>query len=279
MQVMTAAHPGYHGPIRGRSPSPRRMAGSLSIRPGFMRPMPQRRSTEVGTLPGGGIRSGERKGNKLEGEIGLMGTPISTANYGITTHSLGSRAVAVSTIGYLCFGLAGWMICMDAAGWFSGTGGMNLLYPLSLVLAIMGILGFVCGRGLDSIVFFTGAILFSTTSAYEAMVATGKTPDPVSYLGWFACLFAIFFGYIWAGSFKSGRTRSLFLLGTWITMILAAIGAWTGATGFYKAAGYIGLITSAIAIVVSANEVIRLGSNVNPNLETVGPTVKPMAAD
>ena len=207
-----------------------------------------------------------------------MGTPIST-NYGITTCSLNSRGVAVSTVGYLCFGLAGWMVCMNAAGWFSGVHEIALLYPLSIILAVMGVLGFVCGRGLDSIIFFTGAILFGSTSAYSVMVAAGKTPDPYSYLGWFACLFAIFFGYIWAGSFKSGRTRSLFLLGTWLTMISAAIGAWTSVPGFYTASGYIGLFASAIAMIVSANEVIRLGNNVNPNMETVGPNVKPMAAD
>lgn len=208
-----------------------------------------------------------------------MGTPISSTNYGITTYSLGSRAVTVSTVGYLCLGLAGWMVSMVAAGWFSGSYGSALLFPLSLVLATMGILGFVSGRGLDSIIFFTGAVLFGTASAYTMVIGTGKTPDPVSYLGWYACLFAIFFGYIWAASFKSGRTRSLFLLGAWLTMILAAIGAWTGVGDFFMASGYIGLITSAIAIIVSANEVIRLGSNVNPNVETVGPTVKPMAAD
>ncbi|HEV2324257.1 MAG TPA: hypothetical protein VGS10_09945 [Terracidiphilus sp.] len=207
-----------------------------------------------------------------------MGTPIST-NYGTTTYSLGSRAVVVSTVGYLCLGLAGWMISMSAAGWFHGAYALGLLYPLSVVLAIMGILGFVSGRGLDSIVFFTGAVLFSTSSAYMGMVGVGRTPQPVSFLGWFACLFAIFFGYIWAGSFRSGRGRSLFLLGTWVTMILAAIGAWTGVGGFFMASGYIGLITSAIAMIVSANEVIRLGSSINPNIESAGPTVKPMAAD
>lgn len=207
-----------------------------------------------------------------------MGTPIST-NYGTTTYSLGSRAVVVSTVGYLCLGLAGWMISMSAAGWFHGAYALGLLYPLSVVLAIMGILGFVSGRGLDSIVFFTGAVLFSTSSAYMGMVGVGRTPQPVSFLGWFACLFAIFFGYIWAGSFRSGRGRSLFLLGTWVTMILAAIGAWTGVSGFFMASGYIGLITSAIAMIVSANEVIRLGSSINPNIEAAGPTVKPIAAD
>lgn len=208
-----------------------------------------------------------------------MGTPIITT-FGSSASSLGSRAVAVSTVGYLCFGLAGWMISMSAAGWYTRGFALGLLYPLAIVLAIMGILGFVCGRSLDSIIFFTGAVLFSSATAYVAMVGVGRTPYPYSYLGWFACLFAIFFGYIWAGSFKSGMIRSSFLLGTWVTMILAAIGAWTGAGGFFMASGYIGLITSAIAMILSANEVIRLGSNVNPNLETVGTTtVKPMAAD
>jgi succinate-acetate transporter protein len=216
----------------------------------------------------------------------MSSVPINSGTYGVpttqgaTTSSFGSRAVAVSTVGYLCFGLAGWMVSMDAAGWFHGAFGTAILYPLSVILAIMGILGFVCGRGLDAIIFFTGATLFSTSSAYMVMIGNGKTADPVSYLGWYACLFAIFFGYIWAGSFRSGRVRSAFLLGTWLTLILAAIGAWTGATGFYMASGYIGLITAAIAMIVSANEVIGLGSRVNLNLESAGPTtVKPMAAD
>ncbi len=208
-----------------------------------------------------------------------MGTPITNVSFGKMTSSLGSRAVAVSTVGYLCLGLAGWMISMSAAGWFHGTYALGLLYPLSVVLAVMGILGFVSGRGLDSIVFFTGAILFSTSSAYMGMAGMGRTAQPASFLGWFACLFAIFFGYIWAGSFHSGRGRSIFLLGTWVTMILAAIGAWTGVDGFFMASGYIGLITSAVAMIVSGNEVIRLGSSMDPNIETAGPTVKPIAAD
>jgi uncharacterized protein len=206
-----------------------------------------------------------------------MGTAISTPFN--TTSSLGSRGVAVSTVGYLCFGLAGWMISMSNAGWYSGAYALGLLYPLSIVLAVVGVLGFVCGRGLDSIIFFTGAILFSSSSAYMAMVDAGKTPQPVSFLGWFACLFAIFFGCIWAGSFRSGRIRSLFLLGAWLTMILAAIGSWTFVGGFFKASGYLGLITAAVAMIASANEVIRLGGNANPNIDTTGATVKPMAAD
>lgn len=208
-----------------------------------------------------------------------MGTPIESSSYGTVAWHLGSRGMAASTVGYLCFGLAGWMISMTAAGWFTAPYGEAVLYPLTVVLAIIGVLAFVSGRGLDSIIFFTGAIMFGTTAAYRVLVGTGKTPDPASYMGWFACLFAIFFGYMWAASFRSGLGRSLFLLGTWITLILAAIGAWTSVTSLFMASGYLGLITSAIAMVVSANEVIRLGGNMNPNVESTGPTIKPIAAD
>jgi hypothetical protein len=46
------------------------------------------------------------------------------------------------------------------------------------------------------------------------------------------------------------------------------------------AAGYCGLITAGIAWVVSASEVIRMGSQANPNLGAQGATtMKPMAAD
>jgi uncharacterized protein len=207
-----------------------------------------------------------------------------TYTYGPTGSSTGPRAMAVSTIGYLCFGLGAWMVSMSAAGWYSGVFAVGLLFPLAVVLAIMGILGFVCGRGLDAIIFFTGATLSGSASAYLAAAATGRGLYPMTYLGWFAGLFALFFGYIWAGSAKSGATRWWFLLGTWVTLILGAIGAWIGgggvSTGFLMAAGYCGLITAGIAWVVSASEVIRMGSQANPNLGAQGATtMKPMAAD
>ncbi len=189
-----------------------------------------------------------------------------------------SRALAVSTVGYLCLALAGWMLSMGTASWFTQEFGVTLLYPLTFVLAVMGILSFVLGRGLDSIVFFAGATLFGTASAYEALIAAGKTPDPGSFLGWFAFLWAVFFCYIWAGSFKSGTSRMLFLLGSWLTMLALAIGCWTGVAGFLIIGGYLGLITSIFAVITSASEVFRLSATGNPNVESSG-QVKPMAAD
>lgn len=189
-----------------------------------------------------------------------------------------SRALAVSTVGYLCLALAGWMLSMCTASWFSQQFGVTLLYPIAVVLAVMGILSFIQGRALDAIVFFAGTTLLGIGSAYTAMMNAGRVADPASYLGWFAFLWAIFFCYIWAGSFKSGMPRTLFLLGLWVTMLVLAIGSWTGVSGFLTAGGYLGLITSCFAIVTSAGEVLRRGAGGNPNLENTG-QAKPIAAD
>lgn len=57
----------------------------------------------------------------------------------------------------------------------------------------------------------------------------------------------------------------LFLLGLWLTLLALAIGEWTGIHGFWLAGGYLGLITSILAAITSAVEVICHGSKLQPN--------------
>jgi hypothetical protein len=179
------------------------------------------------------------------------------------------------------------MFSMGAASWFSHEYGLALLYPLVIVLGVMGILAFVQERGLDSIVFFAGATLLGLAGAYSGMLSMGKAAEPASFLGWFAILWAVFFCYIWAGSLKSGTSRMLFLLGAWITMLALAIGCWTGVSGFLMAGGYLGLITSIFAVITSASEVFRLGTSTgtSPSMGTSAGTAtgtghaQTMAAD
>jgi len=190
-----------------------------------------------------------------------------------------SKAAVVSTVGYLCLGLVGWMFSMGAAAWFPKSYGLAITYPLVFVLAVMGVLAFVVGRGLDSIVFFSGTALWGAACAGSVAVGADKTLFPSGYLGWFAIIWAIFFCYVWAGSFKSGVTRMLFLLGACLTMMALAVGCWAHVSGFIVLGGYIGLATSIVAMIVSANEVIRPGTRSNLNLETTGTTAKPIAAD
>jgi len=179
------------------------------------------------------------------------------------------KAVAISTVGYMCLAMSGWMISMTYADWFSKQYGMALLYPLAIVLGVMGILSFLQSRALDAIVFLSGTALLGSAYAYNATPVAARMNDPGSYLGWFAVLWAVFFAYVWVGSYKSGISRMLFLLGAWLTMLALAIGGWTGANGWMILAGYIGLVTSILAAITSASEIIRFGHFSNPNAPSV----------
>jgi len=193
--------------------------------------------------------------------------------------NMNGKAVAISTVGYMCLAVMGWMISMTFASWFPGHFDMAFLYPLVIVLGVMGILSFFEGRSLDAIVFFGGTALFSS-----AFVQFARLTEPSAYLGWFAILWAVVFAYVWVGSFKSGVARMLFLLGLWLAMTSLAIGGWSGAHGWVILAGYIGLITSIVAGATSASEIIRFGMVGDPNVPNV-PNVprveapRPMAAD
>ena len=189
-----------------------------------------------------------------------------------------TKAVAVATVGYMCLAITGWMLQMSGASWFSRPFGWAILYPLAVLLAVMGILSFTQNRGLDSIVFFGGAGLLGTIAAYVPAHAYIGVTAPRTYLGWFACLWGIFFLYVWAASFKSGFPRMLFLLALWLSLGSIAIGNWSGVGGWIMAGGYLGLISSALAFVVSGSEIVRYGRITNPNVEVPG-TARPMAAD
>lgn len=194
-----------------------------------------------------------------------------------------ARGIAVSTVGYMVMAIAGWMLSMSAAQWYTNTLGASFLIALTIVLAIMGILAFVADRGLDSVVFFGGAAILGSIFAYEGMVATAHVAQPLTYIGWFACMWAIYFICTWVGSLRAGATRSLFLLGLWLTMGVLAIGGWTGVGGWMIAGGYLGLITSALAFITAGSEIVRHGVIANPNVEVSGTTTPgtahPMAAD
>jgi hypothetical protein len=66
-----------------------------------------------------------------------------------------SKSVSTTTVGYMCLALTGWMISMPNASWFSKLYGHGhaMMYPLAIVLGVMGILSFLQSRGLDTIIF------------------------------------------------------------------------------------------------------------------------------
>lgn len=179
-----------------------------------------------------------------------------------------SKAVATTTVGYMCLALTGWMLSMPNAAWFPKLydHGAGMTYPLAIVLGVMGILSFAQSRALDSIIFFGGTGLF--WSDYLFLTASPGTTEPAAYTGWYVFVWAVFFCYVWLGAFKSGIFRILFLLGLWLTLLALAIGNWSAIHGFIVAGGYLGLVTSILAAITSAKEVIKHGIRVtDPNLE------------
>lgn len=180
-----------------------------------------------------------------------------------------AKSVVTTTVGYMCIALTSWMISMSNASWFSKPSchGTAMMYTLAIVLAVIGILSFLQKRALDAIVFFGSAGLF--WSNYVTATSSPNAMDPSSYVGWYAFVWAVFFCYVWLGSFKSGILRILFLLGLWLTLLALAIGEWSNLHWLIILGGYLGLATSILAAITSAVDVIAHGLKGDLNQEAV----------
>ena len=194
---------------------------------------------------------------------------------------MSNKSVSTGTIGFMCLALAGWMVSMPTAGWFDKiyAHGLAVLSTLALLLVIMGILAFVHGRALDSIIFFGGAGLLWTTYAYGLGGSQDRAIEPGSYSGWYWFVWTLFFAWVWIGALKAGPQRMLFLLGLWLTLLALAVGSWTGMRGFIVLGGYLGLITSILAAITSAIEIIDHGLRGNPNQDGWTAPLRPVSSD
>ena len=142
----------------------------------------------------------------------------------INVTDLNNRCVTTSTVGYMALALTSWMLSMSAAGWYDHIYGAasSLMLPFALLLAIIGILAYLHGRSLDSIVFFAFAVLFTAGHSTLTSIA-GGAGAPMSYVGWFWIVWTVAFGYLWLGSFRAGLSRQLFLLGISLTFLAKAL--------------------------------------------------------
>lgn len=95
-------------------------------------------------------------------------------------------------------------------------------------------------------------------------MAAGSVGEPNTYTGWYYLVWAVFFCYVWLGSFKAGLPRVLFLLALWLTLLALAIGNWGGPGQFVLLAGYLGLLTAILAAITSAITVIAHGRATEP---------------
>ena len=192
----------------------------------------------------------------------------------INVTELNNRCVTTSTVGYMALALTGWMLSMTAAGWYDHyyLAGTSLMLPFAALLAILGILAYLHGRSLDAIVFFAFGGLFTAAHSGMMSMAAGAAA-PMSYVGWFWIVWAVFFAYVWLGSFHAGLPRQLFLLGITLTFLAKALYGWTDVRILQLISGYLGLITAIIATIVSASDVIVFGREAHsPNDDHVDHT-------
>lgn len=178
---------------------------------------------------------------------------------------MNNRLVISSTIGFMCIGLTLWMGGLSPTHWVAGPNmhAMIMMFTLgSVVLGVMAILSFFHGRTLDTIIFFGFAGLLLTLG-HSGMGHSATTGDSTGTLGWFGLVWAIFFFYVWIGSFKAGWARSLFLLAAWLTGLAYALQGWLGMTVFEYIGGYLQLFSGLVAAYVSAATIINHGTGTN----------------
>lgn len=198
----------------------------------------------------------------------------------------GNKSIAISTVGYMCIAITWWMTGMLMAHWFTPTGanspmiGMGTIYGVgSALLIIIGILSLVYGkRVMDSIIFLSTAGLFFSLHSAQMTTITGGTIS--AYMGWYALAWAVFFCYLWISTLihGTGTVRMLFLLLFWLGALAAALGGWTGGGFFDVLCGYLLLVTSILAFIVSAADILGHDPDavLNPKIKLpVNPSLQP----
>lgn len=174
---------------------------------------------------------------------------------------MNNKSVIASTIGYMCIGFTVWMLGLGLTTWVAGPNDHAHIMMFTLgtvVLGVIAILTFFHGRTLDAIIFFGAAgVLFS--GAHHGMGQMGMAGDSSGTMGWYFLLWAVFFFYVWLGSFKTGWARSLFLLATWLALLAICLLHWLGWEGFSYIGGYLALLSGLVATYISAAEVLNHG--------------------
>ncbi len=174
---------------------------------------------------------------------------------------MNNRLVISSTIGFMCIGLTAWMHGLGLTHWVAGPN-MHLIMLFTLgtvVLGVMAILSFFHGRTLEAVIFFGFAGLAFTEVHLSGMGQMGARGYSSGTLGWFGLIWAVFFFYVWLGSFKAGWARSLFLLALWLAILAACLRNWIGWEGFSYINGYLVLFTGLVATYISAAEIVNHG--------------------
>lgn len=182
---------------------------------------------------------------------------------------MNKKSAGSSVVGYSCLFIAGWLVSMFNAHWFSlpmlHSGMMLVMILGGVVLALAGIFSFINGNTLETALFLVfGALLSSLALSSVMFPKLNEVGSFSGFAGWVFILFAAFVFCLWIASFGEGFFRNLFLLGLWLTMLALAVGNWAYSTGIIIVGGYLGLITSLLAGYVSAEGIINSHKSSTP---------------
>lgn len=171
-----------------------------------------------------------------------------------------NRIGDAAALGYAAFALTLWIASMFPAGWFDATDAAPAMV-LSLVvgggvLALAGVLQHVHGHRLDAFVFlmFAG---YWCARALAWHTPIGDASVSPGFIGWFDAVWALVAACAWLATWHDGMARLLFMLGLSVSLLMLALGAWTGIDALTVLGGYVGLVTAIVGIYLAAAELIN----------------------
>ena len=161
-------------------------------------------------------------------------------------------------LGLVGFGLTTWMLSMVNAGWYDASA-----VPLVVASAFAfggtaqffaGLLEFPRGNTFGFVAFCSYGAFWWSFALFSAFFG-GKVP--AEFVGWWLVMWGVFTFYMWLATFRANRVLQLVFLTLCVTFILLGVGDWTGMVVLHRLGGYVGLVTAALALYLSAAEIIN----------------------
>lgn len=171
-----------------------------------------------------------------------------------------NRTANVSGLGFAAFALTLWLASMSPAGWFDEPA--STLLPLltialgGCVLALAGVMQWVRGHMLDTVLFLVFAAYWSVAALHGTFLA-GRAAPSHGLAGWYDIGWAFVAFCIWLAACRNDVARMLFALGLTLSLLSYALAAWLGISALDNLGGYLGLVTAIVGIYVAVAEMLN----------------------
>jgi succinate-acetate transporter protein len=167
-----------------------------------------------------------------------------------------------AVLGYGAFALTLWLTSMVTAGWFDPPAG-NLLVLLAAalggcVLAIAGIMQWLRGHALDTLLFLAFAAYWWVHALEQQALSTGTAaPASSGFLGWYDAAWALLGLCVCVAACRNDSARMLFSLGLWLSLFATALAHWLHFDAVGMLGGYLGLVAAVVGLYISAATLIN----------------------